>query len=82
MSSILQPRGYEKEIPLEVHFPKSDVRLGYASATQQALLNLSNALRYTDSGSVPTLKKIDRSLLSHLPSTAFAAATTCATVNP
>jgi signal transduction histidine kinase len=53
VSSIVQPMCEEKEIPLEVRFPKSDVRLGYASAIQQALLNLtSNALRYTDSGSV------------------------------
>lgn len=53
VSSIVQPMCEEKGIPLEVHFPKSDVRLGYASAIQQALLNLtSNALRYTDSGSV------------------------------
>lgn len=53
VSSIVQPMCEEKGIPLEVHFPKSDVRVGYASAIQQALLNLtSNALRYTDSGSV------------------------------
>src|SRR3954468_1805433 len=53
VSSIVQPMCEEKEIPLEVRFPKSDVRLGYASAIQQALLNLtSNALRYTDSGLV------------------------------
>jgi signal transduction histidine kinase len=53
VSSIVQPMCEEKGVPLEVHFPKSDVRLGYASAIQQALLNLtSNALRYTDSGSV------------------------------
>jgi signal transduction histidine kinase len=51
--SIVQPMCEEKGIPLEVHFPESDVRLGYASAIQQALLNLtSNALRYTDAGSV------------------------------
>ena len=53
VSSIVQPMCEEKGIPLEVHFPKNDVRFGYASAIQQALLNLtSNALRYTDSGSV------------------------------
>ena len=53
VSSIVQPMAEEKGIPLEMHFPKSDVRLGYAAAIQQALLNLaSNALRYTDSGSV------------------------------
>jgi signal transduction histidine kinase len=53
VSSIVQPMCEEKGIPLEVTFPKNDVRFGYASAIQQALLNLtSNALRYTDSGSV------------------------------
>jgi signal transduction histidine kinase len=53
VSSIVQPMCEEKGIPLEVHFPRNDIRLGYASAIQQALLNLtSNALRYTDSGSV------------------------------
>ena len=53
VSSIVQPMAEEKGIPLEMHFPKCDVRLGYAAAIQQALLNLaSNALRYTDSGSV------------------------------
>jgi signal transduction histidine kinase len=53
VSSIVQPMAEEKGIPLEMHFPKGDVRLGYAAAIQQALLNLtSNALRYTDSGSV------------------------------
>ena len=51
--SIVQPMCEEKGIPLDVRFPKSDVRLGYASAIQQSLLNLtSNALRYTDSGAV------------------------------
>jgi signal transduction histidine kinase len=51
--SIVQPMCEEKGIPLDVHFPKSDVRLGHASAIQQSLLNLtSNALRYTDSGAV------------------------------
>ena len=53
VSSIVQPMCEEKGIPLGMEFPESDARLGYASAIQQALLNLtSNAIRYTDSGSV------------------------------
>ena len=51
--TIVQPMCEEKGIPLDVRFPKNDVRVGYASAIQQSLLNLtSNALRYTDSGLV------------------------------
>jgi two-component system sensor histidine kinase BaeS len=43
----------EKGIPLGIEFPENDVRLGHGSAIQQSLLNLaSNALRYTDAGSV------------------------------
>ena len=53
VSAIVQPMCEEKGIPLGVEFPDNDVRIGYASAIQQALLNLaSNALRYTDAGSV------------------------------
>ncbi len=53
VSSIVQPMCEEKGIPLGVEFPETDARLGHASAIQQALLNLtSNALRYTDAGSV------------------------------
>jgi len=53
VSSIVQPMCEEKGIPLGMEFPENDARLGYASAVQQALLNLtSNALRYTDAGSV------------------------------
>jgi signal transduction histidine kinase len=53
VSAIVEPMAEEKGIPLEIHFPKVDVRRGYAAAIQQALLNLaSNALRYTDSGQV------------------------------
>jgi len=53
VSSIVQPMCEEKGIPLGMEFPENDARLGYASAIQQSLLNLtSNAIRYTDSGSV------------------------------
>jgi signal transduction histidine kinase len=53
VSAIVEPMAEEKGIPLEMQFPKGDVRTGYAAAIQQALLNLtSNALRYTDSGKV------------------------------
>lgn len=53
VSTIVQPMCEEKGIPLGVEFPDNDVRMGHSSAIQQALLNLaSNALRYTDAGSV------------------------------
>ena len=51
VSSIVQPMCEEKGIPLGMEFPENDARIGYASAIQQSLLNLtSNAIRYTDSG--------------------------------
>ena len=53
VSDIVEPMCEEKGIPLGMEFPDNDARIGYASAVQQALLNLtSNALRYTDAGSV------------------------------
>src|SRR5438105_1614009 len=53
VSSIVQPMCEEKGIPLGMEFPENAARLGHASAIQQALLNLtSNAIRYTDAGSV------------------------------
>ena len=53
VSDIVQPMCEEKGIPLGMEFPDNDARVGYASGIQQALLNLtSNALRYTDAGSV------------------------------
>jgi signal transduction histidine kinase len=53
VSSIVQPMCEEKGIPLGIEFPENDARIGHASAIQQSLLNLaSNALRYTDAGSV------------------------------
>lgn len=53
VATIVQPMCEEKGIPLGVEFPENDARVGHASGIQQALLNLaSNALRYTDAGSV------------------------------
>jgi signal transduction histidine kinase len=53
VSTIVQPMCEEKGIPLGIEYPDNDVRIGHSSAIQQALLNLaSNALRYTDAGSV------------------------------
>jgi len=53
VDAIVQPMCEEKELPLTMVFPKDDARVGYASAIHQSLLNLaSNALRYTDTGSV------------------------------
>jgi signal transduction histidine kinase len=53
VSAIVQPMCEEKGIPLGMEFPENDARVGHASGIQQALLNLtSNALRYTDAGSV------------------------------
>ena len=53
VSDIVQPMCEEKGIPLGIEFPENDARIGYASGIQQSLLNLtSNALRYTDAGTV------------------------------
>ena len=53
VSAIVQPMCEEKGSPLGMEFPENNARLGHASAIQQALLNLtSNAIRYTDAGSV------------------------------
>src|SRR5689334_1894475 len=53
VSDIVEPMCEEKGIPLGMEFPDHDARIGYSSAIQQALLNLtSNALRYTDAGNV------------------------------
>lgn len=53
VSDIVQPMCEEKGIPLGMEFAEQDARVGYSSAIQQALLNLtSNSLRYTDAGSV------------------------------
>lgn len=51
--AIVEPIGEEKGLPLHVTFPLADGRIGYPSAINRVLLNLTaNALRYTDSGSV------------------------------
>jgi signal transduction histidine kinase len=53
VSAIVQPMCEEKGIPLGIEFPENDARIGHQGAIQQSLLNLaSNALRYTDAGSV------------------------------
>jgi signal transduction histidine kinase len=53
VSAIVQPIGEEKALPLHMTFPQIDGRVGYPSAINRVLLNLTtNALRYTDSGSV------------------------------
>jgi signal transduction histidine kinase len=51
--AIVTPIGEEKGLPLNVVYPVVDGRIGYPSAINRVLLNLtSNALRYTDVGSV------------------------------
>jgi signal transduction histidine kinase len=51
--AIVEPIGEEKGLPLHASFPTVDGRIGYPSAVNRVLLNLTtNALRYTDSGSV------------------------------
>lgn len=53
VAAIVQPIGEEKQLPLHVTYPQVDGRLGYPSAINRVLLNLtSNALRYTETGSV------------------------------
>jgi signal transduction histidine kinase len=51
--AIVQPISEEKNLPLHATFPEYDGRVGYPSAINRVLLNLTtNALRYTDVGSV------------------------------
>lgn len=51
--AIVQPISEERGLPLQVTYPEADGRVGYPSAIHRVLLNLTtNALRYTDSGSV------------------------------
>ncbi|MEO7086461.1 MAG: HAMP domain-containing sensor histidine kinase [Gemmatimonadaceae bacterium] len=51
--AIVQPISEEKNLPLNATFPEFDGRIGYGSALNRVLLNLTtNALRYTDVGSV------------------------------
>jgi len=51
--AIVEPIREEKGLPLHVRLPQVDGRLGYPSAINRVLLNLTtNALRYTETGSV------------------------------
>jgi signal transduction histidine kinase len=53
VSAIVQPIAEEKGLPLLLEKPKTHARIGHAASLHRVLLNLtSNALRYTDSGSV------------------------------
>ena len=53
VGAIVQPIGEEKGLFFDIQYPAGDARIGYPSALGRVLLNLtSNALRYTDSGSV------------------------------
>ena len=53
VASIVKPIGEEKQLAISVKLPKSGGRLGYPAALHRILLNLlSNALRYTESGTV------------------------------
>ena len=50
---IVRPIAEEKRLAIHTTMPMEDGRLGYSSALARVLLNLaSNALRYTDEGSV------------------------------
>jgi signal transduction histidine kinase len=53
VSSIVRPIGEEKQLAIKLTLPKAGGRLGYPAALHRILLNLlSNALRYTDNGTV------------------------------
>jgi signal transduction histidine kinase len=53
VAQILDPVSEERSIPMRVHPPEADGRIGHPAALQRVLLNLaSNALRCTESGSV------------------------------
>ena len=53
VTSIVQPICEERRLPLHLQAPTVDARIGHAAALHRVLLNLtSNALRYTDTGSV------------------------------
>jgi signal transduction histidine kinase len=53
VSTIVQPIAEEKGLQLHIENPTADARVGHSSPLHRVLLNLtSNALRYTDSGSV------------------------------
>lgn len=51
--TIVQPIAEEKGLELRFEHPVADARIGHAASLHRVLLNLtSNALRYTDTGSV------------------------------
>ena len=53
VGDIVQPIAEEKGLPLMLEKPTTHARIGHAASLHRVLLNLtSNALRYTDSGSV------------------------------
>lgn len=53
VAQILEPVSEERAIPLRLHLPEVDGRIGHPAALQRVLLNLSsNALRCTESGFV------------------------------
>ena len=53
VGSIVQPIAEEKGLQLRIEHQATDARIGHASPLHRVLLNLtSNALRYTESGSV------------------------------
>ena len=51
--AVVRPIGEEKGLPIHIVLPKADSRVGYPSAVNRVLVNLTtNALRYTEEGSV------------------------------
>jgi signal transduction histidine kinase len=53
VASIVAPMAEEKGLKLTITYPTRDVRVGHAAAIHRVMLNLtSNALKYTDKGSV------------------------------
>ena len=53
VGAIVQPIAEEKGLDLHIEHQLTDARIGHATSLHRVLLNLtSNALRYTDSGSV------------------------------
>jgi signal transduction histidine kinase len=53
VGSIVQPIAEEKGLQLRIEHPITDARIGHSSPLHRVLLNLtSNALRYTEAGSV------------------------------
>jgi len=53
VASIVAPMAEEKRLKLDITYPSLDVRVGHAAAVHRVMLNLtSNALKYTDRGTV------------------------------